>query len=663
MTITYTAASSAASFVNSIGVNTHIDFTSSSYANLSLVETAINYLGVKNLRDSPESTADLGATGLWQRVANATGAKFDAYIAEGSVAGMQTDLNDITTLAGQAIVNYIEGGNEEDDPYAVSLGNSLAATAQFQKQVYAVGHQLGLKVINMSFGQGWASSSTGDYGKVGSLAASADYANAHVYPGTGNTPGGTLAILDSDANLAAANEPVINTELGWYTNGSTTDPSSVSLLVQAKYTLDGLLDAYKAGDPQTYLYELLDEQSSSANSESNFGLFYANGTAKPAATAVHDLTTLLADKGGSFTPGTLGYSLTGTLSTDNSLLLEKSDGSFWLAIWNETRLSGPTSPSNIIVANHAVTLTLANAANIDVYDPLTGTSVIQSASGTTTIALSVPDHPILIEIQPLATGTSAPAATTTATTNAPATSAATTSSAAPTAQDLAITLPATATANVGVNTALAGVSIVDPWAANHAGSMALNLSVQHGTLSISNGTALKSGASLTLTGTLAQLEADLTSLSYVAAATAGSDTLSVNVWNQGGVSVTKTMAINDVGAATAQDLTILLPSSVTVAPSSTTAISGITISDPWGAAHAGSMALNLSVGQGTLEISNGATQLSGQNLNLIGSYTQLEADLATLRYASPAGIESVALSVNVWNQAGVSVTHSLGLIL
>src|ERR1700761_1860878 len=162
MTITYTTASAAEGFINSIGVNTHIDFSNSSYANLNLVETAINYLGVKNLRDSPESTTDLGATGLWQKVANATGAKFDAYIAEGSVAGMTTDLNYIKTLAGQGIVNYIEGGNEEDQPYATSLGNSLSATATFQKQLYTVGHQLGLKVINMSFGTGWASSTTGD---------------------------------------------------------------------------------------------------------------------------------------------------------------------------------------------------------------------------------------------------------------------------------------------------------------------------------------------------------------------------------------------------------------------------------------------------------------------------------------------------------------------
>ena len=267
MTYSSTTAIQAAQFVDSIGVNTHLDFTGSSYSNLGAVENAINYLGVKNLRDSPENTADLGAGGWWQQVANATGAKFDAYIPEGSVANMQTSLGYMSTLAGQGILKFIEGGNEEDQSYATSQGNSLATTAQFQQQLYTLGHQLGLKVINMSFGVGWASSPTGDYGKVGNLAAFTDYANAHVYPGTGNTPGDTLSALAADANLAAVGKPVINSELGWYTTGSTTDASSVSLAVQAKYTLDGLLDAYKAGSPQTYLYELLDQHAGSSNTE------------------------------------------------------------------------------------------------------------------------------------------------------------------------------------------------------------------------------------------------------------------------------------------------------------------------------------------------------------------------------------------------------------
>jgi hypothetical protein len=42
---------------------------------------------------------------------------------------------------------------------------------------------------------------------------------------------------------------------------------------------------------------------------------------------------------------------------------------------------------------------------------------------------------------------------------------------------------------------------------------------------------------------------------------------------------------------------------------------------------------------------------------------QLNADLATLHYEAPAGAEVATLSLNAWNQAGVSVTHSLGLTI
>ena len=535
MAYTSITATQAVDFVDSIGVNTHIDFTGSTYSNISLVENAIEYLGIKNLRDSPESTADVGASGLWQQVANATGAKFDAYIPEGSPAAMSNSLSLMSTLAQQGILNFIEGPNEEDDSYATSQGNSLATAAAFQKQLSAVAHQLGLPAINMSFGGGWGTSSTGDYGTVGNLSAYADYANAHTYFGTGNPPLSAIEALNSDARLAAPGDPVITTEMGWYTTGSLTDVTSVSQTVQAKYMLDGLLDAYQQGDAKTYLYELMDEGSNTANSEDNFGLFNADGTAKPAAVALHNLTTLLADNGGSFTPGSLSYSLTGTLSTDHSLLLEKSDGTFWLALWNETRLSGPTYPVDVIVPNHTVTLTLAStASSITVYDPMTGTSAVESLGSTATAQVSLPDHPILIEIAP-------PNSTPT-----PISSAGTSfvPPAAPPdtnpAHDTAIALPATLSVDTAQSLALTGISIADAWAAGNSGSMALNLSVDQGTLNVDGHT----GASIALTGSLSQLNADLASLDFTAPTSAGTATLTVNVYNQSGYSTTQTAPIS-----------------------------------------------------------------------------------------------------------------------
>lgn len=536
MTYTAVTAARAADFVDSIGVNTHIDFTGSTYSNISLVESAIEYLGVKNLRDSPESNADLGATGLWQQVAHATGAKFDAYIPEGSPAAMANSQSLMTTLAAQGILNFVEGPNEEDDPYALSQGNNLATAAAFQKQFYGAMHQLGLKVIDISFGQGWGSSPTGDYGTVGNLSAYADYGNAHTYFGSGNPPQWAIQALNSDAQLATPGKQVITTEMGWYTTGSAIDTSNVSKTVQAKYMLDGLLDAYQAGDAKTYLYELLDQHNKS-DSEDNFGLFNADGTAKPAAVALHNLTTLLADSGnGSFAPGSLSYSLSGTLSTDHSLVLEKSDGTFWLALWNESRLSGPSAPTDVVVPNHTVTLNLANTANgITVYDPLSGTTAVQTIGSAQSAQISLPDHPILIEI---VTAGSAPT---------PISSGGSASFTPPVlppdtnpAHQTSVALPAALSVHTGQSLALPAISITDAWAAGNSGSMALNLSVDQGSLSVAGHV----GSSLQFTGSLAQLNADLAAMSFAAPTSAGTATLTVNVYNQSGYSITDTAPIS-----------------------------------------------------------------------------------------------------------------------
>ena len=202
-------AISATEFIGSLGVNTHIDFAAYGYQNLAMVESNINYLGVKTIRDSAEVATDAQT---WLQVAQATGAKFDDYIAETSPAGMQTDLGFVQQLAQKGVLASLEGGNEEDDSYPASLGNTLLTTAQFQHQVYALGQQLKLSVINMSFGAGWTAANNwqGDYGAVGDLSADTGYANAHTYPNPGQLPDETIRRMNGLAILAASTRPVIS---------------------------------------------------------------------------------------------------------------------------------------------------------------------------------------------------------------------------------------------------------------------------------------------------------------------------------------------------------------------------------------------------------------------------------------------------------------------
>jgi hypothetical protein len=541
--VTTQTAISTSSFVNSLGVNTHIDFADYGYQNLAIVESAIKYLGLTNLRDSAETASD--AT-TWQQVAQATGAKFDDYIAETSPAGMTTDLGFAKQLASEGILNYLEGGNEEDDAYPASLGNTLQITAQFQQQVYATGHALGLPVINMSFGSGWTAANNwqGDYGAVGGLSAYADYANAHTYSNVGQGTDWTIQRINGLAELAAASRPVITTEIGWDENQGFAQTDI------AKFALDATMDGIKDGDVKTYFYALFDDSSG------NFGLMNADGTAKPAGMAIHDLTTLLADTGATastFTPGSLSYTLTGTTANDNTLVMEKSDGSYWLSVWNESD------------ASHNVTLTLGGATEIKVFDPLTGTAALQDVKNVASATFTVADHPILVEV--LGASGSAPPPP-----PAPP---------SPTPDDLTIAAPASETVAAGSEVAVSGASISDPWAAAAPGSVTLNVwDSAGGTIAMAGQTADSSGW-ISVSGTLAQLNLDLAGLSYTAGRSQGGDTITLDVWNQAGVEVQQVISLTVTPAATPNILFQNTNGSPAIwAMSGTTLASSVSLPDP-----------------------------------------------------------------------------------
>ena len=148
-------------------------------------------------------------------------------------------------------------------------------------------------------------------------------------------------------------------------------------------SVDAALDGIQDGDAQMYYYALFNDNSG------NYGLMNSDGSPTAAGTALHDLTTLLSDTGGNFTPGSLSFTLDGALSTDDTLLIQKSDGSNWLALWDES------------AGTHSVTLNLAaTASQIVVYDPVTGTSSIASAGNASSITVSLGNDPLLIEIVP-----------------------------------------------------------------------------------------------------------------------------------------------------------------------------------------------------------------------------------------------------------------------
>ncbi len=672
--MTTLTAITAASFINSLGINTHIDFDNYGYQNLSTVESSIEYLGVKNVRDSAQNSSDITT---WAQVAQATGVKFDDYMPEGSVSAMQNALSLVPQLAQEGILNFVEGGNEEDDSYAASQGNNIQTTAQFQQQVYAMGQQYGLGVINMSFGAGWTAANNweGDYPNVGNLSNVANYANAHTYPNPGQNPDYSIQQLNGDAKLAAGSDPVITTEIGWDGNTFTNEAQVAQYVVQA--ALDGIKD----GDVKMYYYALFNDSSG------NFGLMNQNGTPTLAGTALHDLTTLLADTGtnaASFTPGSLTFTLSGNQSSDNTVLIQKSDGSDWLALWDET------------AGTHTVTLTLASTASqIVVFDPVTGTSSIASASNTNTVSVSLGNDPLLIEVigagstGSSGSGTSGSSGSGTTTgggtgSGSGSSGSTTTTPAAP--PDPVVTVPAAASVTQNGTVAITGVSIADAWGASNPGSLTLTVSASNGDVTMLNASGSKLAGSGTgtiqVSGTLAQINAELATLSYTAGTASG--TIDVDIWDQAGVEGNKSFEMtataptssgsgssssgsSSSSSGPAPNPVVTVPPSATVATSSTVALSGVSIADAWAAAASGTLALNVTATDGTVTMlgANGSA-LTGSGTSAIhvsGTLSQINAELSTLTYTAGSATGNGSATVDIWDQGGVEATKSVAVTI
>jgi hypothetical protein len=401
--ITKTALSAGA-FVESIGVNTHLAFSNSAYTNVAEVGSALNYLGVDHVRDGLYTTTS--ATNAFDALA-AAGIKFD--FAAPPAADWTVDVTKfVSTLTAYETqfpgsIAAIEGPNEVNF-YQINFDGtrSIASGAEVQKEIYtavkAVASLADIPVYNVTIG----STDTSQFAQLGNLSNYTDYANSHAYVMSTTNISAGLDYLLGFAHISAPDKPVVITETG-YTTLTSTWYNGVSEMVQAKYTLDTLMEAYNKGVPQTYLYELFDENFGANNAQSHYGLFNADGTPKPVATAIHNLTAILEDHGGTSAnaSGTLSYGLSGMPTSGHDMVLAKQDGTMDLVLWAEPVLWSQTNQSAIIAPASSVTVTFGEVEGVvKVYDPLAGSMPIATYFNVNQIQLSASDHPVIIEIDP-----------------------------------------------------------------------------------------------------------------------------------------------------------------------------------------------------------------------------------------------------------------------
>ncbi len=356
-------------FLATLGVNTHIDFPG--YPPPTSVIRDVNYLGLKNLRDSAQKTTS-GA--MWRQVNIGTGARFCCYIPEGSPANMANALSLWQGLYTQGMIRFFEGPNEEDDDYAIQQGNSIATARAFHVNKIVPLCKMYLELcINMSFGSGWTADNNwhGNYDKVGDMSAYCDFGNAHTYPSVTQKTTAQIRVMNGLAQIAAPGRPVITTEIGWDENLGHTQADNAKKVLQAAFA--GTL----LGNPMTYFYALYDDGSG------KFGLINPDGTPKPAGVAIKNLTTILGHP--PVQMPTLPVPLILIMDTGGhttQVTLDGLDGSHWIAIWNEV------DPA------HTVDIIIPSDKKAAVYRPLSSFSPTAEVA----TALMVSDEVVLVKV-------------------------------------------------------------------------------------------------------------------------------------------------------------------------------------------------------------------------------------------------------------------------
>lgn len=368
-------ASTALSFIDSVGINTHWTYLEMpyGYAYRELLELLIES-GIRHNRDGfSDRIIELGDKGISTTVIADLNGHSNGNLR--TVFKIRDRIKSINKM-GEYIV-AVEGPNEPDNfwpkhkkvykgyGYLHGRRGFLKGAVEFQKDLYEAiksdPSTSGLPVIGLALCPLYDPLGLSPTPlKSGQLSRYADWGNFHPFPKNNpfNVPF-PYAGLEKyywDSNFPSINldeypwafevyappyypKPMAATESGY-----STHSKGVTERVQAKYIPRLCCEYFRLGIKRTFIYELVDEFKGDfeMDAESNYGLVRRDLSPKPAYFALKNLLRVLNDTSNNFVPGTLDYNVTVVdpgeyARTDflHHILLQKSDRDFYLLLWHE----------------------------------------------------------------------------------------------------------------------------------------------------------------------------------------------------------------------------------------------------------------------------------------------------------------------------------------
>ncbi|WP_009633689.1 hypothetical protein [Synechocystis sp. PCC 7509] len=451
-------AKRADDFINSICVNTHFGYPDTPYVSqFSTTKQKLIDLGVRHIRDAGVGSSyasrlkELAAVGI---KTNYVMLPIYGVLPNSSYwgRGQYVQINDlIKNQIGTDVVDAVEVGNEIDLNYRSHYwrkGDSATLSNDPNSSLYWVSYirsltkdtwnaikgdpaTAHLKVVGPSLGGSYG---YGSKKLLGDLSNVVDWGNVHSYPFGGNPFNnpfsyatlskyfyhGNFPSVNIDENPWAqdvyspsfGSKPMTATETGYYTTGNG---KGISEKVHGKYMPRLFLEYFRKGFVRTCSYEFLNEWNQPTNSEANFGLLRNDLSEKPAYTALKNVITRMKDPGvnaKTFTPQALDFSLTVTPPAGynrsqyvHSVLLQKTNGSFYLALWhdisnNDTTVTPPRSIEHPAMPTKINLNTRISRASTFVLDDAGNKIEGDIAVNNNTVSLNVTDKVTIIKLTP-----------------------------------------------------------------------------------------------------------------------------------------------------------------------------------------------------------------------------------------------------------------------
>ncbi len=355
------SARPADSFVDSVGVVTHLSYDDTPYyTQWPQIFTLLRSSGIRHIRDGYHDWESSSAFVKEHEALASAGIHttyvipFDAKTRPEAIQRFSRKVKDLEAIEAPNECNAAQncgGGGKQ----------GVANAASFQTVLMAAGRLLHVPVIGPSF------TSQEAYADVGDLSSKMTSNNLHMYfggrnPGSrgwgaGDTQGHNYGSIDwwlDQGRLDGGSMPSYITETG-YMMPRVSRPFTIPPALGASYVPRTLLLAFNKKVSRTFIYELLDEVSSP-----DYGMLAADLSPKPAFTAVSSLLHLLADPGPRFTPGSLAYRVHADDAELAHTLLQKRNGSFWLVLWQEASEYDPSENKDVVLSSKTVTISVGS---------------------------------------------------------------------------------------------------------------------------------------------------------------------------------------------------------------------------------------------------------------------------------------------------------------